>query len=179
MEILFSELEGFFSALALETCELLVSGEFSDGQTYASYGANQMLYQIYLDKVYGTEEGRALRVLESSNYTNAISSPIVCLVPDESIVYAVDSYNYPVYQKDSLLNSNPDFDAGAFLELERLILSTSEITTFVFEFTQIGTYVFSNAGDSNKLMLVVVKEECPETFVMTQTMEYLDEMEVK
>jgi hypothetical protein len=47
--------------------------------------------------------------------------------------------NYPVYQKESLLNTNPSFDFSKFLVLEKTLKnqtakSTQNITKFVFTF---------------------------------------------
>jgi hypothetical protein len=54
--------------------------------------------------------------------------------------------NYPVYNKDSILNTNPKFDYGPFLNLAQMInVQKVNVSTFSYVFNDVGTYVFSNA----------------------------------
>jgi len=62
----------------------------------------------------------------------------------ESVTFPVDStdLSYPVYFKESLLNSNLGFDYGEFLQLETAIFQGKEINMFIFTFYEAGVYVF-------------------------------------
>ena len=65
--------------------------------------------------------------------------------------------NYPVYDKDSLLNTNSNFDYSAFRELASLAATSTPITTFAFTFTQAGTYVFYMSSSTTALSLTIVQ----------------------
>ena len=73
--------------------------------------------------------------------------------------------------KDSVINSNEEFDYGAFLTLEiemKLKASKGDLTPslFAFTFVEAGNYVFHDATNSQKIMIVTVKgvgEECTDT----------------
>jgi len=77
--------------------------------------------------------------------------------------------------KDSVINSNEEFDYGAFLTLEtemRIKISKSDLTPslFAFTFNHAGNYVFHDHTNSQKIMIVTVKgvgEECtdPDRYV--------------
>jgi len=82
-----------------------------------------------------------------------------------------DNTHYPVYVKDSVMNSNVDFDYGSFRELERSMKNKKEIgdtrtTFFRFTFKEEGTYVFQDASNKAQIMLVKVVgagEKCYDT----------------
>jgi len=47
-----------------------------------------------------------------------ITNPVYCIGAGDSFLFTItDPYHYPVYLRDSLLNTNADFDYGAFLDL--------------------------------------------------------------
>jgi len=75
--------------------------------------------------------------------------------------------SYPVYHKDSLLNSNPTFDFGAFRDLaSRARSNSSVVKAFAFAFTTPGVYVFfDNANPSLETIVAVQRKEtvCPLT----------------
>jgi hypothetical protein len=76
-----------------------------------------------------------------------------------SVIFDCDSTNkiYPVYQRNSLLNSNPDFDYGEFVTLKEKIESGVSITQFIYTFTTSGVYVFTfnNAANADNEKYVV------------------------
>jgi len=87
-----------------------------------------------------------------------ISNPAVCLNVGDSIVFSISAKSYPVYVKDSLLNTNGDFDYSAFRTLDRLATtSTLTLSSFVFTFATAGTYVFrlSDAPESLTVMSIL------------------------
>ena len=57
------------------------------------------------------------------------------------------SNNYPVYMKESLLNSNQDFDYGEFRQLASALAAGQSINTFVFLFEEKGIYVLADNKD--------------------------------
>jgi len=67
--------------------------------------------------------------------------------------------NYPVYYKDSILNSNPKFDYGPFLNLAQLInVQKTKVTTFSYVFNDVGTYVFKNAASEAVTVIGVIPQ---------------------
>ena len=64
-----------------------------------------------------------------------------------------DPKHYPVYLKDSIMNSNPSFDYGQFLILAtqmktKQAQNSTAASIFAFTFTVSGSYVFVDASDS-------------------------------
>jgi hypothetical protein len=93
-----------------------------------------------------------------ANSLAGYNNPTVCLIVEQGLMFEIpDSTNYPVYAKDNLLNSNPDFDYGAFSELaDKLKLNTTKITTFSFTFKTVGTYIFVSSLDTKSITTLVV-----------------------
>ena len=86
------------------------------------------------------------------------------------MVFAIESSDhYPVYEKDSLLNSNLDFDYGPFLELENVIKKGDvEIKSFAYTFREAGRYVFSDSSSDENVLLISVMDKgelCNEPYV--------------
>jgi hypothetical protein len=110
---------------------------------------------------------RALQVSNASQSSAAsVTNPLVCLDLGDSIFFDLSHGTYPKYQVNSLLNTNAEFDYGAFRELERnMIKSNSPSTnTFVFAFSRAGTYVFANSGNLQHTTIVRVMKDseiCP------------------
>lgn len=98
-------------------------------------------------------------------------------------------YNYPVYLKDSVLNSNPYFDYGEFSNLKKEMerkAAKNDISPsiFSFTFTEPGSYVFRDAQDVNKLLVVSVKgkgENCgdPDRYIQQASADTVAEQGVK
>lgn len=72
---------------------------------------------------------------------------------------------YPIYMKDSMLNTNPSFDYGAFRALATKVnANASTVSAFAFSFTEAGTYVFGNSLNAAAQTIVVVMKagtSCP------------------
>ena len=99
------------------------------------------------------------RFLATSN-DGGIDSPVICLDLGATIIFPVSGTHYPLYLKDHLANSQPDFDYGAFTDLESRITTTSEaIDSFVFTFTQVGVFVFGDAADNEQITVIGVMEK--------------------
>ena len=100
--------------------------------------------------------------LPTSSY---ISNPVVCKTLGSAILWEQLTTNkYPVYLKDSLLNTNDDFDFGEFDKLpDQLAAGNAE--AFVFTFTQPGIYVFGDSRNLSKQMIIAIMDEdqsCPD-----------------
>jgi hypothetical protein len=90
----------------------------------------------------------------------AVNNPVTCITAGSAMIFqAVNPTHYPIYAKDNLLNSNMEFDYGAFLHLEEGLLAgeygTADIA-FVFTFRDDGIYVFSDSADANKQTIIAV-----------------------
>lgn len=91
-------------------------------------------------------------------------APVSCLRLGDGIFFDVSSGAYPLYNKDSLLNTNAGFDFGAFRRLEEAMRSSSNVSVFAFTFTEAGTYVFKSSVSASQRLVVVVMDagsECP------------------
>lgn len=107
-----------------------------------------------------------------SDGTSEIPNPLVCLEVEEMIIFRVyvntndrKKSNYPVYVKSHLWNTNAEFDYGDFRQLEYYITKTNvTYNSFAFVFSEAGTYVFADAQDLTREMVVTVKKigsSCP------------------
>jgi hypothetical protein len=72
-----------------------------------------------------------------------------------------DPTHYPVYLKDSVLNTNPNFDYGTFLDLaddmeKKAAQGKTAASFFTFTFIEIGSYVFVDAVNTEKMMMITV-----------------------
>lgn len=124
--------------------------------------------------------GRNLATSTGSTLGN-VPSPLVCLNQGDSMLFQITSAtNYPIYDKDSLLNTNPNFDYSTFLTLATSIASKQSVSSnlagdgvtfltpvlFGYTFDESGTYVFANANaaSSDDTMIITVmaeSERCP------------------
>lgn len=110
--------------------------------------------------------------------TSAVQNPVYCITVGSSFLFTVsDPKHYPVYLRDSVLNTNANFDYGAFLDFQRSMvkkaaLKVSTPSLFTFSFTQEGTYAFGDAATAEKLMVITVMgagESCadPDRYVQS------------
>ena len=70
---------------------------------------------------------------------------------------------YPIYEKNSLLNTNDNFDYGEFNALSEL-LSTEVVKSFVFTFDEPGIYVFKDSRKPEKQLIIAIMgdgKSCP------------------
>lgn len=95
-----------------------------------------------------------------------IDQPVICLDNGDSLVWDVsnvdtpagESKHFPVYLKDSLFNSNPDFDYGPFRQLAEFMDDGVNLKNFVYVFQDAGTYVFGDNADNSLITVVSVME---------------------
>lgn len=86
----------------------------------------------------------------------------MCLKQGSAVLFAVNSTGkqYPIFMKDSILNTNPNFDYGQFLELQNTIEKGSkQVTAFSFVFSQAGIYVFQDSKQQSKITIIGVVSE--------------------
>ena len=125
-----------------------------------------------------TGSGRRLASPEDS----VITDPVACLHVNDTFLFSIsDKQHYPIYLKDSLLNTNLHFDYVPFLELQRLVKSElSYISTFAFTFTQEGLYDFADAESEDRHILVAVvsmTQGCPESAaLLTRTADTMTQL---
>ncbi|CAM9734750.1 unnamed protein product, partial [Hapterophycus canaliculatus] len=89
----------------------------------------------------------------------AVESPLSCISAGDSVLFDISSGCYPVYEKDSFLNSNVEFDYGEFRTIAEVATSSARYETFGFVFEDAGTYVFSTSCDSSSLIVLAVMGE--------------------
>ncbi len=94
-----------------------------------------------------------------------IDDPMTCLESDETIIFTVSNTSYPVYDVDNLWNTKPDFDYGAFRQLNESQQLTGQSTLFAFRFVESGVFSFYLSNDPGRRIYFRVVEEtaqCPE-----------------
>lgn len=135
------------------------SAKFKGRTTYDAVHSNETL----------NWSGPSGRTLQSSDVSSnavatVISNPVVCTTKGSAVLWdSLSSQTYPVYQKDSLLNTNTNFDYGAFNALPSQLANLTD-QNFVYTFDQSGVYVFSDSRNPAKLMIVSVMaddQQCP------------------
>jgi hypothetical protein len=99
---------------------------------------------------------RNLANVSATNSSGVIENPIVCINLGDSLVFDVTNDNYPQYDKDSLFNSNDNYDYSAFRSLESSAKSQLTISTFSTTFDESGTYSFRMSSAKNKQLIVAV-----------------------
>eukprot|EP00916_Digyalum_oweni_P016107 GHVL01026433.1.p1 GENE.GHVL01026433.1~~GHVL01026433.1.p1 ORF type:complete len:1507 (+),score=344.66 GHVL01026433.1:59-4522(+) len=101
----------------------------------------------------------ASRKLQAAPPDASVTSPVQCLELGWSMVWYIGGgKNYPKYNKDSLLNSNQDFDFGPFRRLAIDIEAGIPRELFAYSFTTPGVHVFSMSEDENQQSIVSVMD---------------------
>ena len=94
-----------------------------------------------------------------------VYQPILCLGRGDYVLFDVSGGQSLRYLKDSLLNSNPAFDYGAFRHLHHVALTQGDgPRVFSFRFTETGVYVFAPANNTSLQVVVSVHltdQACP------------------
>ena len=148
----------------------------SNGKFTSVYGVGPRLADKYAPtrerrllakKIFKRESNRRYLVASSDE----IDSPVICIHDGDTMMFDIDSTaHYPIYVKDSLVNTNPDFDYGAFKILAGKLVAQKEsgveyAQTFAFTFVEAGNYFFMDATDVDQTLVVSVKKEaekCPD-----------------
>ena len=105
---------------------------------------------------------RRQAVLTVQSEPEIIPNPLVCIEIGDAVFFEINQdeetsfYHYPVYVKDHLINTNPQFDYGTFRRLASLLESAVNISVFVHTFTEPGVYAFTDSINAASQLLVVV-----------------------
>eukprot|EP01022_Parablepharisma_sp_SALTPOND_P023128 TRINITY_DN47_c0_g6_i1.p1 TRINITY_DN47_c0_g6~~TRINITY_DN47_c0_g6_i1.p1 ORF type:complete len:4331 (-),score=484.04 TRINITY_DN47_c0_g6_i1:2741-15733(-) len=102
------------------------------------------------------------RLLQTT--TSGISNPAICINMGDTVTFTVKKGSYPVYLKDAMANSNPDFDYTSFTDLDERMTTGEDINMFMHTFGQAGTYVFGDKADLTQQTIVSVMDKsqtCP------------------
>ena len=151
------------SVYTMSTTEGQYTGIYGLGSTVSNVIARRRLSNlhslasIFNNTLESAVEGqhsyrRRLDGTLSAKYSNAI----VCIRLNDSILFEVNNSFVPVYEKDSLLNTNKVFDYSAFRDLAVRAKSTLKVTSFAFTFSVAGTYVFSLLSNPSKMTIIGV-----------------------
>lgn len=137
----------------------------------AKYGLGTALSPYYNST---SSKRRYLQTTNSTASTDEIVNPVACIYQGEAFIFSIpDREHYPIYDKDSLINTNDDFDYGTFKELERMLDSNStNITTFAFTFTEAGIFDFVDNADNDLHFIISVigdGEQCPDPDIPLRT----------
>ena len=89
----------------------------------------------------------------NSSSSPELTNPIVVISVQDSIIFDIGGGYYPQYVKDSLLNTNLNFDYSAFRNLDS---SSATVSTFSFTFTEAGNYVFQLSKSSASTLIISV-----------------------
>ena len=93
-----------------------------------------------------------------------ITNPVICTTRGSALLFEnLTSDKYPIYEKDSLLNTNDNFDYGEFDALSKQ-LSTEVVKSFVFTFDEPGIYVFADSRQTEKQLIIAIMGDgkaCP------------------
>lgn len=115
-------------------------------------------------------------------------NPVLCITEGDAVFFNVnsDEGQYPAYEKDSILNTNPDFDFAPFEVLADMINRQNiTVTTYSHVFKDQGIFVFENSksGSLSIISVVASGQTCSNAVngvgASMVTKEALDEIGVK
>jgi len=93
------------------------SGAFLGGYSPPALVGEQLQLRSSKNRLLSDEEFPH-RELQAAGSISKVLNPVYCIVVGSSFLFTIsDPKHYPVYLRDSVLNTNPDFDYGAFLDL--------------------------------------------------------------
>lgn len=138
---------------------------FSEGNrsdwVYKSIEEQAEVWKAY--NTVGAQPGRKLQAQASSS-APVINPALICLVAGEAALFTLTN-GYPVYLKDSLLNTNLNFDYGYFRSVqENAARNASNLQMLAFTFDVAGVYVFGLSTDPDQQTIFVVTkptDQCP------------------
>ncbi|EKX43723.1 hypothetical protein GUITHDRAFT_110176 [Guillardia theta CCMP2712] len=155
----------YFESLGLTNCTF--DGQGVCQATSQSPTARRRL----LSREKSSSQSYNLRAQTPTSSFQGVASPVLCIKAGNGVVWSVSSNNisshYPVYNVNSLLNTNPAFDYGPFLQLATQLQNGLVIDSFFYNFQDPGIYVFHDASDVSKRMVVGVVNpvlDCPAAF---------------
>ena len=152
-----------------------VEGSWASHQLHARAGSIVAALAVGLSQepfpLQGKAHGRALQGTVSGS-TPVMRNPTSCVEVGEGLLFSLGTTAdgrriYPVYQKDSFLNSNPQFDYGAFRDLAEIMSDptlSAGVSHFGYTFETPGTYVFASSIDASQQFIVravAIGQACP------------------
>jgi len=157
------------------SCSFQTIGGGSGGFTGLYDGGGSIINNLLPSNASRSNATRARRLLQSGTTEQlGIQSPIICLKVGQGTLFQVapsttdiKKIHFPVYSRNSLFNTNTNFDYGAFVDLKDRVSNGQLIKAFFYAFTEPGMYVFEDSVDSTKQMFVGVvaaSMECPAAF---------------
>lgn len=174
-----STIPGVFGSFVCERSDCRCVSEsllISEQQFQYNFAESTVATRLLRNLGHYTEEEFQHRMRRSLQTTTTITNPVTCITANNMIEFNVDSStkSYPVYMKDSLLNTNSAFDYSGFLNLATTIeTGTSTVATYVHTFSTAGTYVFMNSLDNYQqtiIKVVAATASCPSTSVSAATL---------
>jgi hypothetical protein len=144
-----SELPGYIDKSTCSSECTVYSIDFESGDINSYYGLSKKLQSI------------SRRLQESTSTSSSIPNPVYCLQPGDTFLFTFNTqYSYPVYNKNSFINSNPNFDYSAFKELEyRMSKDIARIQYMSFTFNEVGIYDFVDKYDKDNHIIIGVVGE--------------------
>ena len=85
-----------------------------------------------------------------------VPNALMCVEVGDGILFEMPGRTYPVYVRDSLLNTNPAFDYSEFALMGYNAKAGEYDNDFLFFFDTEGTYVFASSGDLEQQTIVKV-----------------------
>jgi hypothetical protein len=75
-----------------------------------------------------------------------MNQSIQCIKQYDAVSFSLQAPDhFPVYIKDSLYNSDPNFDSGAFTKLQnKMLYSQLNMKTFPYTFKELGSFAFGD-----------------------------------
>lgn len=157
------------------SCSFQTVGGGSGGFSGLYDGGGSIISSLLTSNSSRSNSTRGRGILQSTSATQlGIQSPIICLKVGQGTLFQVipstsdlTKIHYPVYSRNSLFNTNSNFDYGAFIDLKSRVTSGQLIKAFFYSFTEPGMYVFEDSVDPSKQMFVGVvaaSMECPSAF---------------
>ena len=133
-----------------EACFINKVGTFSDGRLYGAIGLDS------------SPETSRRRQLQEAGEGALIPNPLICIREGENIMIN-EPLGALVYDRDSLLNTKDDFDAGILTSFSGLT-PDSNMSLLNLNVLDAGVYVFTRTiGEATSMIVKVVGEgqECP------------------
>ena len=137
------------------------SATYTETGPQGTYGVPANTQQTY----YSNSNRRRLDIT-----SQGVTDALACIAAGDTFVFSLTpKNNFPVYLKNSLLNTNPTFDYSAFKELQfRMQSDQSNVDIFAFTFTAAGIYDFVDNANANSHLIIVARaasEPCPNATV--------------
>ena len=102
----------------------------------------------------------------------SVPSPLVCIKAGSGVMFSVTSAagvdHFPEYVANSMFNTNPEFDYGAFAALRGQVAKGYPVASLYHVFEEPGIYVFRDAGAPARETVVGVVSpvvDCPRAFL--------------